>query len=100
MHKFQISSGKVTYRNRHLNREAEHYIEAENQEPSIMLWNDPCGTLLGRAFSLFKQAGVTTSACPIIDALRSVKTQFMLHHTPAHAHQGQHRAVAGTLQST
>lgn len=57
MHKFQISGGKVMYRNRHLNREAEHYIEAENQEPGVMLWNDPCGTVLGRAFSLFKQAG-------------------------------------------
>lgn len=57
MHKFQLSGGKVTYRNRHLNREAEHYIEAENQEPGVMLWNDPCGTVLGRAFSLFKQAG-------------------------------------------
>ena len=57
MHKFQISNGKVTYRNRHLNRDAEHYIEAENQEPGVMLWNDPCGTVLGRAFSLFKQAG-------------------------------------------
>lgn len=57
MHKFQISGGKVIYRNRHLNREAEHYIEAENQEPGVMLWHDPCGTLLGRAFSLFKQAG-------------------------------------------
>lgn len=57
MHKFQISGGKVMYRNRHLNREAEHYIQAEGKEPGIMLWNDPCGTLLGRAFSLFKQAG-------------------------------------------
>ncbi|KAL3141623.1 hypothetical protein ABBQ32_004860 [Trebouxia sp. C0010 RCD-2024] len=58
MHKFQISGGKVIYRNRHLNREAEHYIEAENQEPGVMLWHDPCGTLLGRAFSLFKQAAL------------------------------------------
>ncbi|DBA84901.1 TPA: hypothetical protein ACH3X1_005915 [Trebouxia sp. C0004] len=58
MHKFQITAGKVTYRNRHLNREAEHYIQAENQEPGVMLWSDPCGTLLGRAFSLFKQAAV------------------------------------------
>lgn len=57
MHKFQITGGKVTYRNRHLNREAEHYIQAKNQEPGINLWRDPCGTLLGRAFSLFKQAG-------------------------------------------
>ena len=57
MHKFQISNGKVTYRNRHLNREAEHYIQAEGTEPGVALWNDPCGTLLGRAFSLFKQAG-------------------------------------------
>jgi len=59
MHKFQITGGKVTYRNRHLNREAEHFIQAENRTPGISLWNDPCGTLLGRAFSLFKQAGST-----------------------------------------
>lgn len=64
MHKFQISGGKVMYRNRHLNREAEHYIEAEGQEPGIMLWSDPCGTLLGRAFSLFKQAGQPTPQSP------------------------------------
>lgn len=58
MHKFQITGGKVTYRNKHLNREAEHYIQAKNQEPGITLWSDPCGTLLGRAFSLFKQAAI------------------------------------------
>ena len=60
MHKFRIAGGKVTYRNCHLNREAEHFIEAHNKEPGIMLWNDPCGTLLGRAFSFFKQAGQGT----------------------------------------
>lgn len=57
MHKFQISEGKVTYRNRHLNREGEHYIEARDHEPGVSMWADPCQTLLGRAFSTFKQAG-------------------------------------------
>ena len=70
MHKFQILGGKVTYRNRHLNREAEHYIEAEGQEPGIMLWSDPCGTLLGRAFSLFKQAGQPIPESSSIPAFR------------------------------
>ena len=59
MHKFQITDGKVIYRNRHLNRETEHFIQAKNEQPGIALWSDPCGTLLGRAFSLFKQAGMT-----------------------------------------
>ena len=76
MHKFQISGGKVTYRNRHLNREAQHYIEAEGKEPGIMLWNDPCGTFLGRAFSLFKQAGQPRTESPFIHTnLASANTQ-------------------------
>ena len=81
MHKFQISGGKVTYRNRHLNREAEHYIEAEGQEPGIMLWSDPCGTLLGRAFSLFKQAGRPTPESSSIPAFLA----FCQHAHSSHA---------------
>ena len=95
MHKFQISGGKVMYRNRHLNREAEHFIEAVGQEPGIMLWNDPCGTLLGRAFSLFKQAGQPTPESPCMHAFLAfclhpslpVYTQVSIHN---HSSQSRH----------
>ncbi len=81
MHKFQITAGKVTYRNRHLNREAEHYIQAENQEPGVMLWSDPCGTLLGRAFSLFKQAGASCCITACTAALHVIPDAVLYKHT-------------------
>ncbi len=81
MHKFQITAGKVTYRNRHLNREAEHYIQAESQEPGIMLWSDPCGTLLGRAFSLFKQAGAPCCIMTCSPAFHVTLNAALCKHT-------------------
>lgn len=57
MHKFQLTGKGVTYRNKHQNREAEHFIQAENRAPGIQVWTDPCGTLMGRAFSTLKQIG-------------------------------------------
>ena len=62
MHKFQIQEGQVTYRNKHLNREAEHFMQAEERFPGLAIWNDPCGYFMGRAFSSLKQLGKHNSA--------------------------------------
>lgn len=58
MHKFEIEAGHVTYRNRHLVKEMENYIREYNRSPSMTACEDPCGSLMGRAFSTFVQAGV------------------------------------------
>ena len=57
MHKFDIKAGHVTYRNRHLVKEMENYIREYNRPPSLVAYDDPCGSFLGRAFSTFIQAG-------------------------------------------
>lgn len=57
MHKFDIKAGHVTYRNRHLVKEMESYIREYNRPPSLVAYDDPCGSFLGRAFSTFIQAG-------------------------------------------
>lgn len=58
MHKFDIEAGHVTYRNRHLMKEVENYIREYNRAPSLIAFDDPCGSFMGRAFSTFVQAGV------------------------------------------
>lgn len=58
MHKFDIQAGHVTYRNRHLVEEMENYIREYNRAPSLVAFDDPCGSFMGRAFSTFVQAGV------------------------------------------
>ena len=58
MHKFDIEAGRVTYRNRHLVKEMENYIREYNRPPTLVAFDDPCGSFMGRAFSTFVQAGV------------------------------------------
>ena len=60
IHKFQISEGGITYRNQHLVKDMENYILANNRPPSLPIYNDPCSSYLGRAFSTFYQAGIVT----------------------------------------
>ena len=74
MHKFQISGRNVTYRNKHLNRESEHLIQAENRYPGLQVWADPCGSLMGRAFSTLKQMGkcLTVASTLTTTALQTV----------------------------
>lgn len=61
MHKFDIQAGHVTYRNRHLVTEMENYIREHNRAPSLVAYDDPCGSIMGRAFSTFVQAGMLQS---------------------------------------
>ena len=78
MHKFQISGKGVTYRNKHLNRETEHFIQAENRYPGVQVWTDPCGSLMGRAFSTMKQMGKLLATC--VELASPVWLQHVLLH--------------------
>lgn len=80
MHKFQISGEGVTYRNKHLNRETEHFIQAENRYPGVQVWTDPCGSLMGRAFSTMKQMGKLLATCiELASPVSGFSMLLMLH---------------------
>jgi torulene dioxygenase len=53
LHCFELDRGAVTYRNRHLNKDLEHYVEQKGRMPGVSMGEDPCGSLLWRAFSAF-----------------------------------------------
>ena len=54
LHRFTIREGTVRYRNAHLARGLERRIRARGHADHLSFGNDPCQSLFGRLFTLFR----------------------------------------------